>query len=435
MKKKILSSILIIFISLYTLVFSVDFGSAASSSSTNFQINNPIISSGQQNSSSTNFKAGQSVYQSVTGKASSTNFQLWSGFQYFFKANTNTLTTTAGDSEVDLSWSVPQTFLGITVGSYELGVGTISGTYTYENVGNVTTFTKTGLSNSTQYYFKIKSKTLGGTVLTHSNESSATPSSSTSPTPGGGGGGSGNYGTGQIIFKGTAYPNSEIFLLKDASLVGSVKTDSSGNFQISSTGLSAGTFEFSLYAKDPQGIRSALSLSSTSLSPNETKSIQDIVISPTISTNNLEVKQGEFQNIFGFAQKQVTVTIYLNDGSNLKTYVTQSNQDGFYNFNLPTANLNLGRYTTYSKSFYNNINSPNSSFLEFIVGKKTIQSPNFNGCPARGDLNGDCRVDLIDFSILAFWYLKPNFPAEIDFNIDGVVDLIDFSILAYNWTG
>lgn len=431
--KKYFLSILIVLVFVTTILSEANLVIAQSSTSTNYQINNPVVSSGSENSSSTNFKVGQSISQSITGRASSTNFQLWSGFQYFFKANSNTLSSTAGDSSVNLSWTVPQTFLGVSVGTYEVGVGTISGTYTYENVGNITSFNKSGLSNGTQYFFKIKSKTLGGTILTYSNESSATPSSTNSNQNNNGGGG-GSYGTEKINFSGTAYPNAEIFLLKDASLVSNTTADTAGNFSISLTGLSSGNFDFAIYAKDPQGRRSNLSFISASLTNNQTKNISDILIPPTIALNNLEVKQGEVENIFGFAQKNSKVTIVLSY-SPTKTFEVKSGPEGFYSFNLPTSKLNLGSYNVFSKTFFNNLFTPNSTTLQFKVGTKTIQNPNLNGCPTKGDLNSDCRVDLVDFSILAFWYLKPNFPSEIDFNNDGMVDLIDFSILAYNWTG
>ena len=59
-------------------------------------------------------------------------------------------------------------------------------------------------------------------------------------------------------------------------------------------------------------------------------------------------------------------------------------------------------------------------------------------CPPKADLNNDCRVNLIDFSIAAFWWGKTPTPefmkAEIQMlNGDGVVNIYDFSILAYYW--
>jgi hypothetical protein len=42
---------------------------------------------------------------------------------------------------------------------------------------------------------------------------------------------------------------------------------------------------------------------------------------------------------------------------------------------------------------------------------------------------------LIDFSIAAYWYKRPSVPENVDINSDGKVDLIDFSIMAFHWTG
>jgi hypothetical protein len=67
------------------------------------------------------------------------------------------------------------------------------------------------------------------------------------------------------------------------------------------------------------------------------------------------------------------------------------------------------------------------------VGSKTIPKP--TGCATAGDMNTDCRVNLIDFSILAYWYKKAGVPASVDLNGDGKVTIVDFSILAYYWTG
>jgi hypothetical protein len=53
----------------------------------------------------------------------------------------------------------------------------------------------------------------------------------------------------------------------------------------------------------------------------------------------------------------------------------------------------------------------------------------------RGDINKDGRINLIDFSVLAYWYKRSNPPKQMDLNGDGVVTLTDLSILTYWWTG
>jgi hypothetical protein len=57
-------------------------------------------------------------------------------------------------------------------------------------------------------------------------------------------------------------------------------------------------------------------------------------------------------------------------------------------------------------------------------------------CAAKPDVNVDGKVNLADFSILAYWFKRPLTPAakaQVDLNCDGKVDLVDFSIMAYYW--
>ena len=64
--------------------------------------------------------------------------------------------------------------------------------------------------------------------------------------------------------------------------------------------------------------------------------------------------------------------------------------------------------------------------------------PTKQTCNGKGDINHDCKVDIIDFSILAYWYKRPLTAAAlaegVDLNGDGKVTLADFSILAYYWS-
>ena len=75
------------------------------------------------------------------------------------------------------------------------------------------------------------------------------------------------------------------------------------------------------------------------------------------------------------------------------------------------------------------------SLLPLIIGEKTIPAPAPGACLGRGDFNHDCRVNLVDFSILIYWFGRSNPPAAVDLSSDGEVDVVDFSILMYYWTG
>jgi hypothetical protein len=78
--------------------------------------------------------------------------------------------------------------------------------------------------------------------------------------------------------------------------------------------------------------------------------------------------------------------------------------------------------------------SGSSNTIGFTVGTQDIakekQAP-----PGVSDVNGDGKVNLVDFSVEAYWYKKANPPKAYDLNGDGKVNLIDFSIMASHWSG
>ena len=99
-----------------------------------------------------------------------------------------------------------------------------------------------------------------------------------------------------------------------------------------------------------------------------------------------------------------------------------------------------GRYLISARSAIEGSSSTFSNALSFTIGVKDVARKTETGCFFYGDLNGDCRVNLIDFSIASFWFGRPlnsDIAAkEIErMNGDGKVDLTDFSIIAFYWTG
>jgi hypothetical protein len=180
--KKLL--MLLFFLLAISLAF-VSISLAIDFTSSNFAVKDPVIDEGVKSSASLNFGLGQSFGQVAIGRSTSGSYELWSGFQYFFKVNANVLTAVPGaaDGEVDLSWTVPTTFLGMNVDAYEVGTGTVSGSYTFQNVSNVTNFTKSGLTPGSLYYFIVKTLGPGGVFMVYSNEDSATATGVAPPPP------------------------------------------------------------------------------------------------------------------------------------------------------------------------------------------------------------------------------------------------------------
>ncbi len=158
-------------------------------SSSSYEIENPTIILEGGEAVSPSFKYFSSTGQAAIGESTSLSFINRQGFLYFPAATSALLSATAGDGEVDLSWSASlATHANVT--HYSVGVSTsIGGIYTYTPVGNVLSHTVTGLSNGTTYYFKVRTYA-DGIVLAVSNIVSTTPVGATPPNGGGGGSGS-----------------------------------------------------------------------------------------------------------------------------------------------------------------------------------------------------------------------------------------------------
>ncbi len=409
-------------------------GLATDFSSSSFTVKDPVIDAGQLSSASANYGLGQSLSQTAIGKSTSTNYQLWSGFQYFFKVNANTLTATAGDGQVSLSWTVPSTFLGVSVGGYEAGTGVVSGSYTFENVGNVTSYTKTGLTNGTTYYFRVKAKTAAGTFLVFSNEASATPASSGAP-PGivGSGGGGIGLPQGSIILNGFASPEATVTVLKAGQAAVSVTADAQGSFTAKLT-LNPGAYVFGVYAVDKNGTKSATLSFSETIASKITTTVDDLFIAPTLAASHMIIKQGERIKISGHTVPGAQVTILVEGPKQLSQEIT-ARADGLWQWDLATSDLPFGSYVAEAQARKNNLTSQTSLPVSFQVGERSVITPPVVPC-GRSDLNCDGRVNLIDFSILIYWWEQvAGSNVRADINRSGFVDVVDFSVMLYDWTG
>jgi len=256
---------------------------------------------------------------------------------------------------------------------------------------------------------------------------------------GGGGGGGGVYippsVETKVIFSGRAYPKSAVTLLKDAQISATTIAGSDANFQISISGLSGGNYIFSVYSEDNKGIRSSLLTFPVGVTSGATTNVSGIFIAPTIAVDKSEVKRGDNIAIFGQSAPQADIVVSVNSEEEFFGK-TISDKDGIYLFNFDTSFVDYGSHYTKSKaSIGNQAVSGFSNVISFKVGTKNVLAQLPTKTPAKGDLNNDKRVNLVDFSITAYWYKRPSPPASADLNGDSKVDLIDFSIMAFYWTG
>ena len=259
---------------------------------------------------------------------------------------------------------------------------------------------------------------------------------------GGGGGASTKSAKSLVAFEGRAMPFGHITLLIDGSIVASTTADQLGQFAFSARNLPRGTYQFDVYGTDSSGIQTAsYSLRSTIASKSVLK-IEGIFLGPSITSDMLEVVPKRPIVFSGFAVPNSRILITLKGEQGHTTFfVASTSAEGMYSYTVQTDILQRGYYSASAQSFLFNASSTPSRTIWVRIGDANIsRTETQSTCPARGDLNSDCKVNLTDFSILMFWFrqrLNSDFIQREKSSLsgDGQADLVDFSILFFNWTG
>jgi len=256
-------------------------------------------------------------------------------------------------------------------------------------------------------------------------------------TPGGGGGGGGGGGfsgpSTTVNFSGRAYPLSRVYILQNGALAVSTIAGPDAKFAVSFTGISSGGYTFTVYGEDDAGRRSENFSFPLIVTSGTTIDVSGIFISPTIDVDKSEVRRGDNLVIFGRSAPESTVVISVHSAFE-SFHSVISDTSGAYVYTLDTSPLEIGMHEAKSKTVLPAEVSTYSRPVSFAVGDKNVEAKKYCGA-GRGDLNCDFKVNIVDYSILAYWYNKRNPPVKVDLNNDGKVNLIDFSILAYYWTG
>jgi hypothetical protein len=248
-------------------------------------------------------------------------------------------------------------------------------------------------------------------------------------TPLGGGGGGGGILSG-LIFSGLAYPKATVHVWKDGVPKTTTIADSDGHFSITFSELYNPNVLYTLYAIDKEGRKSILLNYPVVTKAGYYTEITGIRFPPTIATDKTEVKLGDSISILGYALPSKDLEIVI-ERIPTNTYYVKSSGDGTYQLTVSLLDYKKGSYNTH-------VNYPLdkkiSKVIQFIIGDINISSVDLiNNIP--GDCNADGIINIVDFSVAAFWYHKPNPPKCVDTNNDNIIDLVDFSILAFYWTG
>ncbi len=300
-----------------------------------------------------------------------------------------------------------------------------------------------GLSNGKTYRFYIKCIDTAGNENVDDYLIAFTVKSPPSSPPGQGGGVAGGApypappSSPTVEISGWAYPLSKVNILKDSKLIKIISAKQDATFSYKLTNLKQGVYTFGVWATDSDNNKSITNSTTFSLRAG-TNNLITFFIPPTITLSSTTIQKGENLIISGQTVPSSSVEIWLyktpKQGekileSNLIKIKTTSSQDGKWQTSFKTSYLD--QKETYEVKVRSTFNSRTSDFSEvkyFGIGTK----PKIN-YSLKADLNGDKKINLVDFSILLYYWGKRGTSADI--NGDGIVGLTDFSIMMYYWTG
>ena len=232
----------------------------------------------------------------------------------------------------------------------------------------------------------------------------------------------------KVVLHGKAYPGASIDILLDGIKKSTVAADANADFLYSSTDVTPGVTTFSFIATDDKGTQSFTSSATFDVVQSAVTTVSNIFIPPTIRSSATQVDPGTLLTLSGQSVPNASLVTQLSDAAS-STLNSQTDGSGDWALQIDTGSLSIGYHA--AKSYFELSSTSKSGFgraVNFYVGKGN------GACGAsKGDLNGDGKVNLVDFSIMLTVWQKSN--ANADLNCDGTVGLADFSILLFNWTG
>jgi cysteine-rich repeat protein len=247
-----------------------------------------------------------------------------------------------------------------------------------------------------------------------------------------GGGGREEYlGDTQISVRGRGYPSQTVTFLVDTETVGSVRSDSDGDFEFA-TEVSPGTATLGIWTTDSTGVRSITLNNTFDVTQGAITNINGVVIPPTIRLVSQNIDPGAVITISGQSVPNAQIELHVDNSNPILN--TTAGDNGNWSVQLDTSQLSIAEHILRARSIIGNppltTESPFSTSLQLFVGVDGQAS-------TPSDLNRDGFVNLIDFSILIFWWQTDGGTSDppADINGNGRVSLEDFSILLFNWTG
>jgi len=293
----------------------------------------------------------------------------------------------------------------------------------------------------------------GGDTGSSDGEQPTTGGSSGSGGSGGGGGGgsggsSGSSGGGgfesadgpfqsgdaRVIISGYAYPDADVTVLADGQKIDVVRANGEGRYSTTVDGIARGAYTFGVYATGDNNIKSSTFSTAFTVTGARTSSLSNINVVPSIEVSPDPVDPGQTLTVSGYALPDANITIENGRSKTTlggSTVEVVSDARGAWSTTINTSGFARDTWQIRAKAEQAEGRSTVfSNYTFYGVGQEAEVVSN-------ADLNRDGSVNLIDFSILLFWWNSDAGDSDpsADINQDGNVSLTDFSILLFNWTG
>jgi hypothetical protein len=256
------------------------------------------------------------------------------------------------------------------------------------------------------------------------------------PTPSGNGGGSGAVpmrAQTQVVFAGKAYPNSSVQVLKDGQLLVIAQADGNADFTYNVSNATPGPTTFGFWSEDAKKIRSITYTTTFQVTQNAVTNVNNVFLPPTIRALLPKVSPGSDIVLDGTTAPRSYVQLLV-DKSSAPVQMATSRDNGEWDTKLSTVGMTpeifhqiLPYLELPAASGTIPQKSGNGTSLNIFVGNSNVADQTSNG-----DINGDGKVNMIDFSMLLFRFGTAG-PVG-DLNHDGKVNIADLSIMLFNWT-
>lgn len=234
-----------------------------------------------------------------------------------------------------------------------------------------------------------------------------------------------------ITISGKTAPATFVYFIEDGIIKGTDYSDYQGNFAQIFLAQSPGDHIFDIYSIDSNDLNTSPMELNFYAPVSQVTSVSDFILSPSMQISSSTISQGDDLVASGSAIPGGQITIFTD--TPLRTYSASAAASGLWDYTITnTSDYIVGDYRIYGlvQDGYG-VQSINSNSINFSVVSGSSGGGTQCGDITHGDLNCDGSINLIDFSMLMYYWGTNDVTTDI--NNDGLVNLTDFSILMYWW--